>query len=266
MMGLEYIVASLPRNHIGKLYTSRDLDLETARFFADAYDAPLFRIAGVIALLSQMSSDGAFGEGDRKHVDQEKTALFWRIIGGEVPSDTKTSTGSAWPAAFIETLPAQASRVLDDCHLRAYKKAWDQSNRFFAPDVAASDIQSLFTSFRAMAESPLYREELRLLLLHNSDGVIALQKRVYSIFIKLGLLERAMWKRSELFIVRIFTVEEFERQRSKPAQDWASRQLEHPIPLTKLCIKALCENLALPSVGGVDDTTRAQIKAVSEEA
>ena len=264
-MGLEYIVASLPRNHIDKLYTASEFDGEFARFLGDAYDAPLFRIAGVIALLEQMSSDGSFDEGDRKHVDQEKTTLFWRIIGGEVPSDTRTFSGNSWPASFIGSLPGQASRVLDDCHLWAYKKAWEQSHRFFAEDADVRDIESTFTKLKDVVESPLYIEELRLMLIHSLNGITPLQQRVYSIFIKLGLLERAMWEKMRRVGTRYRSLEEIESQRSQPVESWASRQLEHPNPLTRSCIKALCENLAMPTVSGLDDTTRAQIKAVSEE-
>lgn len=238
------------------------MDPEFMAFLGDAADAPLLRIAGVIGLLDEMASDFAFDEVDRKHVDREKTALFWRIIGQELPSDAKTDSGTGWPAGFIASLPRQASRILDDCHLWTYVKAWSQTNVFLSRGAARDEVEHIFSTLRDAVQEPVYVEGLRQKFHHSEPGADTVQQLIYTLFIKLGILERAAWAK-EPCLIEAQLLETMEQQQdTQPVETWAHRVLEDPISRTRACIKELCENLALQTVGGLDDTSRAQIRAV----
>ena len=228
-------------------------------------DSRPFRIAGVIALLERMASDGSFDEGDRKHVDQEKTTLFWRIIGGKsllIPRPPAVMGGQHHSSALSQSKLPVCSTTATFEHTR---KPGTRATNSLLQTLMCAISSRIFTNIKDMVEYPLYIEELRLKLIHSSNEVTTLQQRVHSIFIKLGLLERARWKKMLRLITCYRSLEEMDGQRYEPVESWASRQLEHPHPMTRSCIKALCENLAMQTVGGVDATTRAHIRAVSEE-
>lgn len=250
------LIANLPERYIDYLYNGLAVNEAFASFLGEANLCPFFRVAGVLALLETMAGDATFDERDRNHVNRDKIALFWRIIGNEQPTDARTPSGDSWPSESMVAFQTYASWIFDDCHLFVYKNKFEQMQPFFNANVQRAETEKIFNDLRGMVSSPLNVEQMRQKLSNSEHGVGGLQRDVYAFFIKLGLLERSMWHETPEIPRRAWKVN------WEPSKDQLPR-LESPIPLTRACVKALCDDLAIQTVGTLDDTTRAQIRSVS---
>jgi hypothetical protein len=235
---------------------------DAVAFLGDLRNAPVLRVAGVVGLLDKMSQDTTFDEDDRRHVDHEKTALFFDIISKRATVDAKTSSSSAWPADFMSTLPGQTARVLDDCYLWVYKQApgWELGRTLFAESSSKEQLQELLDKLSNRVHDPLYMMDLQNRVT-NPDGVAAVTRLFFEHFIKLGLVERAIWSKETH--VGIAYASEEERDR-KSVMEWINQSPGERIPKTNKCIREACEELAMAAVGSVDDTVRAQIRAIPD--
>ncbi|KAI8316304.1 gata zinc finger domain containing protein [Colletotrichum sp. SAR11_240] len=229
---------NLPTDFDGKLYAMSHLTGDgRLREFLDGDEfAPFLRVAGTMGLLDRLAADPFFNENDRRHVDREKIALFYRILGGELPIDSKTASGASFDMNEIKDFPSQARAVIDQCQVWAYAMHWtDIAFIWFAPKEM---IEPVFRDLLSQVSSPINVVELQQKLLRGEQGVDGLQQLVFSFYVKLAVLERALQRAS----------------RVRTSDDKFSK--------TRECIMHLCDDLSVSTIGGLDDTTRAQIRSL----
>lgn len=238
----QLLQGNLPYEFGEKLYPNPRYSLHGSSFLENFLDGdeylPFLRFTSTLVLLDKLAADPFFEEGDRRHVDREKVAMFFRILGGEIPIDSKTSKGSSFNADTIADFPSQARSVVDQCQFWAHITKW--GDMAFLLMIPKEPLEALFNNFQSQVKSPVGTEELRQKLIRGEEGIAGLQQFVYSLYIKLGILERALQRASH------------------------TRTEGDKFPITRQCIVDLCNELAIATVGGLDDTTRSQIRAVRD--
>jgi hypothetical protein len=229
-------------------------------FLADANEAPVLRIATVISVLSKLASDTQVGEDIRQKIDREKTdTLFWQIVGQEKSVESKTSTGSAWKSdGFVQSLPKQLERILDDCHLFTKMVQWKESFGFHKGSLELAE--QTFEQLADRLQDPIYAYDL-LNKLAMGTTVEAMLQMMYTWFIKLGIIERIIWSRTD-GMHRKSSAHDPDRD-TKSADDWAVETLASPVARTRDCVRKLCDQLYVKSQGSLDDAARAEIREVS---
>jgi hypothetical protein len=262
------VLVNLPRRHAGHLYEATQPDANLMAYLEDAAYAPALRIIAIIALMEKMSTDSAFEESDRRHVDAMKTRLFWSIIGQEVDITRKDTNGNSFTSAFIGPIVPQTAHILDCCHIYSHITALPTSLRGTLERTAREPggivkLEELFKELKAQVKDSVNVAQLEQMLLSSPTGINQLQTYMYTNFIKLGILERVIYAgQSHMF--EVFNSDGLESMRNaRPVEEWVNKSYVLFSQRSKDCIKDVCDSLAVQSAGSLDDSMRAKIRAVS---